>query len=505
MENFPVPPLTKPPAITRANAMVGAALQAPLRGRFLFIMRLGWWALALVTIGLFLLTIPTRYSQLVIEGAESSIALGQLGLPSTFFAFLIGTLDGIIFVSYTLVGMLIFSRKSQEWIGLLASMTLITAVFAIVRPFEALLFVDAALRVPILLILALAAISVTIFVFIFPDGHFEPRWARWLVIALCAFIIYSLVNRAWIVQPITWPPAPLSPVVYLGIFAGALVQVYRYRRVADAAQREQMWWVVFSVAIGALGLVGYFVLIPALFPRVHTPGMTRVLYMLIAAPVYYLMLLQLPIALAVSIFRYHLWDIDFIISRTLVYVLLTAILAGLFSALETVMQNVFVLLTGEESTVATVIATLIVVAAFTPVKDTIQKLVEQRFKDEPAPSSKLETFQTLVRERVSPLYAPQIARRLLSEAVNAFDAKGGGAFLQCQDSARRFQTIGDWDGQPAISVLIQSEPDADPYGWIALMDRKNGQPYSDEDFHTLDELAKTIAVALTEDADADRD
>lgn len=491
--------------MTRANAMVGAALQAPLRGRFLFLMRLTWWGLVLVTIGLFLLTIPTRYSQLVIEGAENSIALQDLGLPATIFAFLIGTLDGIIFVSYVVVGMLIFSRKSQEWIGLLSSLTLITAVFAIVRPFEALLFVDTALRVPILMILALAALTVTVFVFIFPDGHFEPLWTRWIVVGLSAFIIFSLINRAWLVQPIVWPPAPLSPIVYLGIFGGALVQLYRYRRVADAAQREQMRWVVYSVAIGALGLVGYFVIIPAIFPRVQFPGMTRVLYMLIAAPVYYLMLLQLPIALAFSIFRYHLWDIDFIISRTLVYVLLTAILAGLFAALESVMQNVFVLITGQESTIATVIATLIVVAAFTPIKDTIQNLVKQRFKDAPAPTTKLKAFEELVETRVSPLYAPQIARRLLAEAVTAFDAKGGGAFLQCRTDTRKFQTIGEWDGKPAISVLIQSEPDADPFGWIALLDRKTGEPYSDDDFQALDELARKVAVALTEDADADRD
>lgn len=505
MENLSLPPPTKAPAMARANALVGAALQAPLRGRFLFLMRLTWLALTLVTIGLFIRTIDTRQDQLLIEGAENSIALLELGLPVTFFALLLGTLDGFIYVSYTLVGILIFMRKSEEWIGLFSSLTLVTAVFAIVRPFEALLFVDTALRVPILLILGLGALTVTVFVFIFPDGRFEPRWARWIVIAVCAAIILSLVNRAWLVQPLVWPPAPLSPLVYLGVFGGALDQLYRYRRIADAAQREQMRWVVFSVAIGALGLVGYFVLLPALLPRVMFPGMTRVLYLLIAAPLYYLMLVQLPIAIAFSIFRYHLWDIDLIISRTLVYVLLTAILAGLFAALEGVMQNVFVLMTGQQSTIATVIATLIVVAAFTPIKDAIQKLVERRFQDAPAPATRLEAFQELVENRVSPLYAPQIGRRLLSEAVAAFSAGGGGAFLQNQNGAHKFQTIGEWDGRPAISVLIQSEPDAEPYGWIALQDRKNGELYSEADLRVLEELAKKIADALTEDADADRD
>ena len=99
------------------------------------------------------------------------------------------------------MGALIFIRKSAEWIGLFASLTLITTVFALVRPFDALLLVDTSLHVPLLVILAIAVITVTIFVYIFPNGRFEPSWTRWIVVALVLFSLYRLANRAFLTQP----------------------------------------------------------------------------------------------------------------------------------------------------------------------------------------------------------------------------------------------------------------------------------------------------------------
>jgi hypothetical protein len=501
-----MPPLTEPPPMMRANAVIGAALHAPLRGRFLLVVRGLWLALVAVTIGLFVLTIPTRYDYLVIEGAENSIALGELGLAPNTFALMIGAFDAITFIAYTAVGALIFLRKSHEWIGLVASLTLITAVFALVRPFDSLLFVETYLRAPLLMVLGLAGIAIVIFVYSFPDGHFEPRWMRLFVILTCAVIVGSMVYRlGWVGPPMQWPPAPLTPFVFVVIFVGAIDLLYRYRRVSDGQQREQMRWVVFSVAIGALGLLGYFVVLPALFPRVLLPGMARVIYLLIAAPLFYLALIQLPIALAFSILRYHLWDIDFIISRTLIYFLLTAILAGLFAAFETIMQNVFVLLTGQESDIATVISTLVVVAAFTPVKDLVSRFVERRFKDEPDASIELKAFGELVETRVSPVHPPQLARRFLAESMSAFDARGGAVYLHQKNAERMVHTVGDWNGKASVVALITTSDDALPFGWIALTTRAEDEIYSEQDLKALDDVTRKIAIALEQDADADRD
>ena len=75
---------------------------------------------------------------------------------------------------------------------------------------------------------------------------------------------------------------------------------------------------------------------------------------------------------------HHLFNIDVIINRTLVYIPLTAVLAGLCAASISVTQKLFTDATGQQSDAATVIMTLVVVAAFTLAKDRLQALVDKR-------------------------------------------------------------------------------------------------------------------------------
>lgn len=155
-------------------------------------------------------------------------------------------------------------------------------------------------------------------------------------------------------------------------------------------------------------------------------------------------------------------------------------------------------------TLDTVIATLIVVAAFTPIKDTLHKIAERRFQDPDKPEEKLKAFAELVETRVSPLYAPQITRRLLTKAIAAFDATGGAAFLDHKGETKMLESVGIWQGVAAMCVAIENITGTERYGWVALDDRKDGAPYSDEEFKALQDLAYQIADALQEDA-LDRD
>ena len=96
-----------------------------------------------------------------------------------------------------------------------------------------------------------------------------------------------------------------------------------------------------------------------------------------------LLLSLIPISLMIAILRYRLWGIDLLINRTLVYVPLTAILAGIFAACISLSQKLSAALTGQQSDAATVLTTLIVVAAFDPLKHGLQQLVDKRFKETP--------------------------------------------------------------------------------------------------------------------------
>jgi hypothetical protein len=88
--------------------------------------------------------------------------------------------------------------------------------------------------------------------------------------------------------------------------------------------------------------------------------------------------MTLPVAALIAILRDRLYDIDRLISRTFVYGLLTAILAGLYSALIRLFNAIFVDVTGQSSEIALVMTTLILATTFTPIKQRLEKVVARR-------------------------------------------------------------------------------------------------------------------------------
>jgi len=83
-------------------------------------------------------------------------------------------------------------------------------------------------------------------------------------------------------------------------------------------------------------------------------------------------LVSLPIAVGIAILRYRLYDIDLLINRTLVYGPLTTTLVLVYLGGIVLLQRVFVVLTGEESTLAVVASTLVIAALFKPLRRRIQ-------------------------------------------------------------------------------------------------------------------------------------
>lgn len=492
----------KSPRAEFSNALIGAALRLDLRGPFVWAVRLVWLLLVLVTLGVFLLTIQARYSQLVIMGTESFIALQQLGLPANFFTVYIGIMDALLFLAYLGVGVLIFARKSNEWIGLFSSLALITTGVTVVRPGDSVLLVDSSIQVPLLFVFMLGNLAITMFVYIFPDGRFAPRWLVWLALALGVYIVYSSFVEPLLANPMPWPPSRFSPLIVLGLVVGVAAQFYRYRRVASPAQRQQTKWVIAGLAIALLAVLLYLIVVPELAPAVSRPGTVRVWFLLLGVPLLDLSLLMLPLLLAFSILRYRLWDISLLLSRTLIYVPLTAILAGLFAVVESLGQEFFVALTGQRSDVATVLSTLLVVAIFTPLKDSFKSLVEKRFGSTTDPQTYIKRFAERINTRVTPLYTPQVMRRLLTEMVSAYHAKGGAVYFTKGTELHLLETLGAWDGDAALCIPVAGREGAPSLGMIALDDRKNDAPYTDEDRQALNHLAETVVRALEEDKSA---
>jgi hypothetical protein len=105
--------------------------------------------------------------------------------------------------------------------------------------------------------------------------------------------------------------------------------------------------------------------------------------------------------MGVAITRYHLFDIDRLINRTIVYGLLTAILAGVYFGGVTLIQVLLRPLTGKGNDLAVVATTLLIAALFFPLRQRVQRFIDRRFYRRKYDAAKtLAAFSHTVRDEV---------------------------------------------------------------------------------------------------------
>jgi hypothetical protein len=329
-----------------------------------------------------------------------------------------------------------------------------------------------------------------VFFLVFPDGHLKSgRWrpVLWLSIAAIGIMAVAvaltpgpLTNFGYVDNPIgIQAVADLGPVVpiffgLLGLtFVGAAASLALRLREARGDERQQLKWVAYAALFAAL-----------MAPLGNLGKSFEILFIVAFSSV--------PIAAAIAILRYRLYDIDLLINRTIVYGSLTAILAGVYTASIGLMQRVFVALTGERSDAAIVATTLVVVVAFTPIKNRLQSTVDRRFKEPRDPAALLAHFIERLRDGpwvIDPLRARE---QFAGAAESAFDAVGAALYLG-QAEAAAFATPG-WTGEAVLSVPIGrlGRRDAE----LRLGPRRQGRPYVSTDLAALREAAAELATAV---------
>ncbi|MFI5278541.1 MAG: hypothetical protein ACHQ1E_14805, partial [Ktedonobacterales bacterium] len=233
-----------------------------------------------------------------------------------------------------------------------------------------------AIHLLILLLFAGGQMCFLLFFLLFPSGRFAPRWTRW-VAALAG--VYWL---ATIFDP-TIPTGPWGNLTLLFIVAAVVAQVYRYLRISTPVEREATKWVVFGFALGIL-IIALPQVVLALVPQ-STAGLlvndSPTLASLVFGAPWVIGLALVPIFIAVAVLRSHLWDIDTLINRTLVYGALTTLLAALYAGMTLGFQRLSDLLTGKagQQPPVIVLSTLVIFALFQPLRSRIQRVIDQRF------------------------------------------------------------------------------------------------------------------------------
>jgi hypothetical protein len=105
--------------------------------------------------------------------------------------------------------------------------------------------------------------------------------------------------------------------------------------------------------------------------------------------------------IGIAIFRHHLWDIDLIIRRTLVYTILTVILALVYFGTVVLLQELFTTAIGHQTPAAIVLSTLAIAALFTPFRRRLQTFIDRRFYRRKYNTERvLAEFSLILREKV---------------------------------------------------------------------------------------------------------
>jgi len=244
------------------------------------------------------------------------------------------------------------------------------------------------------------------YILLFPTGRLPSRRWRWVAWLTVAFVVVGVILSAFSPGALMGALGPIrNPLgtesftnVYKALlytispllFVAVALSVFMRLRYARGVERQQIKWLAYAAAAWALGII-----LNIIIATLDTP-----LWFERAALAYFTVAGEaVPIAIGIAILRYRLYDIDILINRTLVYGSLSAILAALYFGGIVVLQRVFVLLTGQRSTLAVVASTLLIAALFNPLRRRIQSFIDRRFYRRKYDAAKtLEAFSTKLRD-----------------------------------------------------------------------------------------------------------
>jgi hypothetical protein len=223
-------------------------------------------------------------------------------------------------------------------------------------------------------------LGVTLPALLLPNGHLRSRrWRLVVVTSVTGIVLTSLagplvpgpLEKLGIDNPfgLAGPAGEVAAFLtvvgvllhWLSLPPAAVCVVLRFRS-SRGVERQQMRW----VAAGAAAAVGGLLLGLPNGLGIAPDWTSAIVFPALLCP---------PLAVAVAVLRYRLYDLDRVVSRTLTYGLVTVLLAAGYAAVVIGLGR----LLGQDSSLVVAAATLAAVAAFAPLRRRVQGLVDRRF------------------------------------------------------------------------------------------------------------------------------
>ena len=300
---------------------------------------------------------------------ENVRALEHIGLSISFYANLYMVIQVLYILVSVGIALLIVFKKPGQWVPLGLSCFLIWFSAYEGADYPALVAAYPVLNVPVQLLLFLGGGILGFYAFLtFPNGKFGSRW----VLGFYLVSVFEGVLAVFITTPVF---VLINNVFgFLSFFIILGVLIYRSRRLLNARERAATKWIILSLSIFIPTVILVFLVLPAV------------------APADSLALLIVNIAgffgcginiagILMAVLYANAFDIDVFVRRTLVYTLLTAILALLYAGM--VFGSQFGLATfspqAAQSPFILVGSTLVIAALFQPMRHRIQRTIDRRF------------------------------------------------------------------------------------------------------------------------------
>jgi hypothetical protein len=369
----------------------------------------------------------------------------------------------------------------------------------------------------------------------FPTGQPPtPRW-RWVSrLAVVMWIVFALLaafgeeigpfsSADWrMANPVGFIPLgflerslfwPIWGAGLVALTLGSVASLFvRYRRAGTDERQQIKWLLLVGVVFAVFYVLSVFLPDPA-----RGTGWWSLLF--------FVAILCIPVAIAIAIFRYRLWDLEVVVNRALIYGLLTTLLAGIFAGGIALIAEATKQLLGQSSpAMGAAISALIVAVVFQPLRSWIEGAVNRRFypKKEDLSSGLVElqpeywgfldrpTLLRISMEHVRRVLGTHYAAFFLASegggfrlAQEAGDAAGGVTSVVMAEKERKelekkrvisAEAVGSLVGH--VPVYVDRGETNELLGLLSIGARENGKGYSGDDLKGLSTLGGKIGLAL---------